>query len=185
MYYVILLPLTVQEPECKWKGFLSELCLYNKEGRKIQGSNLRYPLLVIWKKKECFCTFLPEEVLSSCKRLYQMHQSWWKTYKLRESLTESKILLLFSMSLIIHFVHKYRDIGKMPCLRKLIEVWFTALLLPAIPLASCFDFSGTSSFLSSYLAEDLVGSETSLWDPSTVFKNHNVILGSCACIQQW
>lgn len=120
-----------------------------------------------------------EEVLSGCKRLHQMHQCWWKTHKLKEILTVSKVLLLFSMSLIIHFVHKYTDIGKVPCLRKLIEVWYTALLLLAIPLASCFDFSGTSSFSSSYLAEDLVGSETSQLDPSTVFKNQNVILGSC------
>lgn len=120
-----------------------------------------------------------EEVLSGCKRLHQRHQCWWKTHKLKEILTVSKVLLLFSMSLIIHFVHKYTDIGKVPCLRILIEVWYTALLLLAIPLASCFDFSGTSSFSSSYLAEDLVGSETSQLDPSTVFKNQNVILGSC------
>lgn len=107
---------------------------------------------------------LAEEVLYGCKRLYQMHQSWWKIHKPREILTVSKELLLFDMNLIIYFVLKYTDTGKIPWLRKLIEVWFTALRLPAIPLASCFAFSGTSSFSSSYLAEDLVGSETSLQD---------------------
>lgn len=50
-YYVILLPLRVQEPVWKWKGFLFEISLYNKEGRKIQCSDLRYPLMVILKKK--------------------------------------------------------------------------------------------------------------------------------------
>lgn len=36
------------------KAFLFEFSLYSKEGRKIQGSNLRYSLLVILKIKNDF-----------------------------------------------------------------------------------------------------------------------------------
>lgn len=117
---------------------------------------------------------IPVEVLSGCKRLYQMHQNWRKAHKPREILTVGKVLLLFSMRLIMPFVHKYTYTDKIPCLKKLIEVWFTALLLPAVPLASCFEFSETSSFSSSYLAENLFGSETSLQNTSSIFKTPQV-----------
>lgn len=116
-----------------------------------------------------------------------MHQSCRKAYKLRESLTVSKILLLFSMCLTIHFIHKCTAIDKITCLKKLIGICFTAFLLPVIPLASCFDCSGNKIDPFHPLTQQNIQLEVKLvceTKHSTVFKNCNVILASRACIQQ-
>lgn len=143
-YYVILLPLRVQEPVWKWKGFLFEISLYNKEGRKIQCSDLRYPLMVILKKKSISLSSLitwgsPIQLQKTVPDASKLQK---KAYKLRGSLTVGKILLLFSTCLSVHSVHKCTAIGKITCLRNLIGICFTAFLLPVVPLASCFDCSG-------------------------------------------
>jgi len=71
-----------------------------------------------------------------------MHHSCRKAYKIRKVLAKSTILVLLSMCLTVCFIHKHAAAGIIAYLRKLIGILFTALLIPVIPLASCFECIG-------------------------------------------